>query len=140
MNNKEKKFSIFQGEKDGYPVYITVDTTCKDLKNKSDYPWFLNIIIPLINPMANGLANDNDMKELDKFENDLEKLLVKETPFLFIGRITYKGQRELMYYASNGKKAFEILGALIKKERIRNFKFTCREDRDWKEVKDYINL
>ncbi len=31
MNNKEKNFSIFQGEKDGYPVYVTVDTTCKNL-------------------------------------------------------------------------------------------------------------
>ncbi len=80
------------------------------------------------------------MKELDKFEDDLEKLLIKKLSFIFVGRITYRGQRELMYYVSNGKKAVEILETLIKKEGMRNFKFICHEDKDWEEVKSYLNL
>ena len=43
-------FSIFQGEKHGYPLFAMIDTTPHDEKFKSTYPWFLSITTPLTNP------------------------------------------------------------------------------------------
>jgi hypothetical protein len=81
--------------------------------------FFLSLSTKLIDPISEGLATRSEVDNLNAWEAQVE--------FAFLGRVTWDGHRELLYYVSGQQPTAEGLGAL---SGTRPFVFIC--DRDQK--------
>lgn len=131
-------FSVFKGEMDGYPLLATIDMGLRHYKKKSNVPWFLSISTPLVKPTSDGLTTTQEAEELDKWEDALEKDVAAATHFVYVGHVTWKGHRELLYYIAKPDPVKRTLQSLIDHRTTRPFAFRCERDDTWSKVEVYF--
>ena len=101
MNKVKPSFSVIKIVHDGKPLVAAIDMAYADFSYKDQYPWFLSISIPLNSKERSGLPTSKENKELDIFEDAAEKRVKEISKCVFIGRVTWNGHRELLYYVSD---------------------------------------
>jgi Family of unknown function (DUF695) len=121
-------FSIFRGEKDGHPLFAMVDTTPHDNKFKSTYPWFLNITTSLTNPTKDGLTTDKEASDVNDWEDSLEKQFSGTCRFVYVGRVTWNGTRQLLYYVDASDSIEAKLSKLADRHPARAFSVQAERD------------
>ena len=131
-------FSVLKGEMDGYPLFATIDTSLRDYKQKASVPWFLSISTPLIKPTSDGLTTRQEADELNKWEMKLDKKIAVETHYVWVGHVTWKGHRELLYYVAKRDPVNRTLQSLIDHHVARPFAFRCERDKAWSKVDVYF--
>lgn len=131
-------FQVFESELDGWPLIAVIDKSYGTFNGKEKYPWFLSISAPLINANEKGLPNNQDAEALNQFEDNIESELNKACSFLFIGRVTCNGYRELVFYIDNPKKVADRLQSIIDSKKFRPFAFQCEKDNKWERVSVYL--
>lgn len=135
--NDDKNYSIFKSVKDGLPAIIMFDKTSKNYNNKSNFPWFIEIIISSLNSNDEGLPFQGEDIVLNHFEDKFEEALSKVTTIKFIGRATWNKYRNLYYYAKEGEKAHECLSNFLEgEEQIRPFQYKIEEDKEWSNINE----
>lgn len=77
-----------------------LDMALRDLSGKQAFPFFLSLSTNLVNPTAGGLPTRGDADNLNKWEETVEARLRPITEFVFLGRVTWNGYRELLYYVA----------------------------------------
>lgn len=130
---------MFKGELSGRPLIAMVDVSYRIFPNKMEAPWFLSVSIPLQQPDHNGLATNTEAQALNQLEDSIEKLLAGTCTFHFIGRVTWNGYRELLYYLDSPEKAAQALQDLIEAKKTTPFAFRCVKDSDWSRASIYWN-
>jgi hypothetical protein len=131
-------FSIFQGEKDGRPLFATIDTTPHDSKFKATYPWFLSITTSIANPTKDGLTTDAEASALDDWEDSLEKQLSGTCRFVYVGRVTWNGTRQLLYYVDKSESIEAKLRKVSDSHPARTFTVQVERDEQWNKVSMYF--
>jgi len=131
-------FTIFKGEMDGHPLFATIDTSLRNYQNKTNFPWFLGISTPLAKPNSDGLTTRQEAEELNKWEDELERQIGSETPLVYVGRVTWSGHRELLFYVAKPDPAKRKLQSLIDGHKTRPFAFRCDKDETWSNVSVYF--
>jgi Family of unknown function (DUF695) len=148
MRNRQKKgnlasqsgtFSVFQGDIDGHPMLAMIDIGLRDSPEKLTLPFFLSVSTPIINPTSNGLPTGSDADNLNGWEGTVETTLQSAGGFVFVGRVTWNGRRELLYYLKNQQPAIEALKALSDAHSTRPFAFTCERDEKWTKTDFWLN-
>jgi hypothetical protein len=132
------KFSVFRGEKDGYPLFAMIDVSLRDYKSKASFPLFLSISTPLINPAKDGLTTDQDSSALNDWEDLLESKIAAECRFVYVGHVTWNGSREILYYVDKSESVVPMLKKLADGHSTRRFAFRCERDDKWDSVKVYF--
>jgi Family of unknown function (DUF695) len=126
---RDGTFSVLQGEVDGRPVFATIDMGLRDLPDKQRLPFFLSLSTPLINPTSDGLATRSDTDNLNTWEDTVEARLRSTGEFVFVGRVTWDRNRELLYYLHSSQPAMKALQALSDAHSTRPFAFICETRR-----------
>jgi hypothetical protein len=137
--SQDGTFSIFQGEVDGRPLFATIDMKLRDFPDKQELPFFLSLSAPLINPTSDGLPTRSDADSLNTWEDAVEAQLRSGGRFVFIGRVTWNGHRELLYYLNTQQPAVEALKTLSDAHSTRPFAFTCERDEKWTKADYWLN-
>ncbi len=132
-------FSVLQGEVDGRPMIAMIDMGLRGYKEKSTVPWFLSLSTPLVNPTADGLPTKGDSKNLDEWEDAVEKELIGEGRFTFVGRVTRNGHRELLYYIHQPATSTKKLQRLIDAHLTRPFAFRYERDDKWEKANYWLS-
>jgi hypothetical protein len=135
---RQEQFSVFQGELDGHPLVAMIDMSLRDCESKASFPWFLSVSIPLINPNKNGLNSDNDASALNAWEDSLETAITAECRFVYIGRVTWNGSREVLYYVDKPETLERRLKEPGSALRTRAFAFRCERDDRWDRISVYF--
>src|SRR5215510_10749930 len=97
MPNKSDTFSVMEGQLEGYPVVATIASHLSEYRFKSKTPWFLGFSTQVAKPDSRGLPESTEAENLNRWEDDLEKELKSFCQLVFIGRVTWKGNRELLF-------------------------------------------
>jgi hypothetical protein len=134
--SQDGSFSIMQGEVDGHPLFASIDTRLRDLGDKQHLPFFLSLSTKLTNPTSEGLPTQSDADNLNAWEEAVEARVQSASIFVFVGRVTWNGHRELLYYVSNQQSTIETLKTL---PGTRPFAFTCERDEKWKKANFWFN-
>jgi Family of unknown function (DUF695) len=136
----QERFRVMKGTREGLPVVLSVDAGLTALREQwRARPWFLTISIPLAEPNEEGWCGPEEGERL----NDLEDALLSALPpsdYLFMGRMTWRGVRELWLYAADEADALarlnEAFGAVSTPQQ--ELTVTARFDPDWSEYRDLV--
>lgn len=66
-----------------------------------DRPVRLRILLELAHPREDGLPESEELERLRELEDALEPILREEADALYVGRVTTRGLRDLIYYAKS---------------------------------------
>ena len=138
MSN-EGTFSVLQSEMDGHPLIAVVDMGLRGYTEKSSVPWFLSVSTPLVSPTSDGLPTRADANNVNEWEDGIEQELRGEGRFVYVGRVTWNGHRELLYYVAQPEASTKKLQRLIDRRAWRPFAFRCERDDKWEKVSIWLN-
>src|SRR5438552_2488553 len=97
-------------------------------------PWFLSVSTPILAPTPVGLPASEEIEKLDLWEQAVEGELSAAGKFVFIGRVTWNGHRELLHYVAHCEPYTRRLQSLLDSDATRPFGFGCERDDDWEAV------
>jgi len=132
-------FSILQVNIDGHPLFAMVDMGMRNSPERQVLPFFLGVSTPLTNPTSDGLPTRSDAENLNAWEDAVEASLRSAGKFVFVGRVTWNGHRELLYYLKSEHPAIESLKTLLDSHSTRQFTFGCERDGKWTKADLYLN-
>ncbi len=118
--SQDGTFSVIQGEVDGRPLVAMIDMGLRELPDKQGLSFFLSLSTSLINPTSEGLPTRSDTDSLNTWEHVVEERLRSAGKFVFVGRVTWNGHRELLYYVGNQQPTVETLLDLNADAKTRN--------------------
>lgn len=124
-------FSILQGNIDGRPMFATIDMGLLNSSERQVLPFFLSVSTPLVDPTVDGLPTRSDAEDLNAWEEVVEANLRPAGKLVFVGRVTWNGHRELLYYLSSEHPAVDALQTLLASHSTRSFAFRCERDEKW---------
>jgi Family of unknown function (DUF695) len=133
-NMKDESFSILEGTIDGRPLFAMVNSALRAFDGKEALPFFLSIGTQLRNPTSDGLVTSTEADDLNNWEEALESRLASQGVFVFVGRVTWNGQRELLYYLESREPFMAALKEFSDHQSTRPFKFFCERDSCWHSV------
>jgi hypothetical protein len=136
MSVKLDKFSILKAELDGHLLVANIAVGLDTYEHKGETPWFLSISVPLLSPSDEGFPGPEEASQLNLLEEKIEAELRSTCTVVFVGRVTWSANREILFYLDNPDKAAEVLNALEGRER-HSFAFQCVEDETWSELRVY---
>lgn len=137
--NKNEDFQVLQLEHGGKPLFATINLKLRDFTKKEQYPWFLSLSISLKEPTEEGLTTNAEAEELNRFEDFLERQIKKTTKCVHIGRVTWGGYREVLFYVSEPEIVSSWIQTIIDSGEYRTFSFKIVHDIDWESVSIYFN-
>ncbi len=132
-------FSVFKGEIDGHPMIAMIDMGLRNSPDRPHLPFFLSLSTPLISPTSEGLPTRSDADSLNAWEDAVEARLHPTGKFVFVGRVTWNGNRELLYYIREEQPAVEALKKLSDAHSTRPFAFRCNRDEKWDKANFWFN-
>ena len=134
-----ESFSILEGTIDGRPVVATINMALRDFAEKKRLPFFLSVGTRLQDPTSNGLPTSTEADDLIEWEHEIEARLTGQGKCVFVGRVTWNAQRELLFYVDNEAQFAGALRALSGGQSIRAFNFSCEKDSDWQRAALWLN-
>jgi Family of unknown function (DUF695) len=136
-NDSPSGFGIVQASIEGYPLIGVIDMCLRGYASKDRLPWFLSVSAPLCAPTSSGLPSPDEAAELDRWQSAIERELRATCSFVFVGRVSWNGNRELLYYVDGCARPTQRLQSLIDGGTSRLFAFNCERDDDWEAVAMY---
>ena len=137
MPDRDDTFSVMEGQCEGYPIVATIRSRLQDYKGKGKTRWFFGFSTPLSNTTPEGLPTTKEADELNRWEDVIDQQMGLQSECVFVGRVTWKGNRELLYYVDKPESAAREIKKLINAGTIRTFSFRYEEDPDWAHVNIY---
>jgi hypothetical protein len=139
MNKKEEsKYVLAHGERDSLPYFLSVRKDFYECSNKEELQWFLEIKI-YFDSTETGLANQEEDRMLNKFEDVFDEKVQVVGGVYFVGRITWNGVRSLFYYVENPELISELLNKIIKEGQYLNeFEYKIDKDPEWQRMSEII--
>lgn len=131
-------FSVFRSEVDGCPLFASIDMGLSDFSEKRALPIFVSLSTPLIQPTLDGLPTDSDDESLNAWEDSVENQLRSQTKYVYVGRVTWNGHRELLYYVEKQEPAMAALKSLSDSKTTRPFAFVCVRDETWQNARFWL--
>ena len=117
---------------------VMVNKALRNSKVKTSLPWFLSISIGLANPTEDGLTTNEEASELNLWEEQLERVIGAEHRFVYVGRTTCNGSRELLYYVDAPGNLPATLKKLNEEDGARSFAYLFEKDDRWERVSAYL--
>ena len=130
-----ENFAVRQVETEEVVGIVTVNQAYENYPNKKYFPWCAQLLLEYKDKNENGHPTDQEAEVLNEIEDKIENFLKEKHKVHFIGRVTRKDFRDLIYYIDQprldpeGTKIFfdEI-------SSIRGVNFNLDEDPEWKFV------
>jgi Family of unknown function (DUF695) len=132
-------FWIYQGNVDGHPLFATINVGLRNSPVRQALPVFFSISSPLIHPTHDGLPTASDADNLNSWEDAVEARIRSTGKFAYVGRVTWNGHRELLYYVAAEQPAFESLRSLADSHSTRPFAFSSERDETWTKADFWLN-
>lgn len=131
-------FTLLNTILDGQPLIANINVGLRQSNARQEHSWLLSISIPLANPTTEGLPTKPEAEDLNRFEDAIEERIASAASFVFVGRVTWSGHRELLYYVDRPEQVAACLQRIIDSRSTRPFAFRCEEDSEWSKISVYM--
>lgn len=132
------KIEILQGEVDGYPLFASINSSLKEYSRKGDLPWFVSVSTKFLRPSKNGMPEENEFSGLNDWEDLVEARIGKVCRYAYLGHVTYKGSREVLFYVDSREAVESALKRLQGEQKTLKFDFGVSRDDRWESVAIYF--
>ncbi|MFA0961657.1 DUF695 domain-containing protein [Roseivirga sp. BDSF3-8] len=119
--------------------FVIVNQAYDNYPNKKHFPWCAQFLLEFKDKNENGHPTDQEAEVLNKLEDKIENFLKVKHKVHFIGRVTRKDFRDLIFYIDQPrldqdetKSFFDQINA------IRGVNFNLDKDPEWKFVSGLI--
>ena len=106
----EDRWAVAQGENDGKPMIVRVNSSAKDYAGHPELPVRLGIAVPLHAPRPDGLPNEAESEQLGDIEDRLFDTVGTTGRIVLI--ITTSGMREFVSYVRSSDVAAQVAQSL----------------------------
>jgi hypothetical protein len=131
-------FSAMEGTIDGGPMVAMIRDGLRDYRPKESTPWFLGFSTPLANTTPEGLPTTDEADALNQWDDLLDREITSQCNSIFVGRVTWKGNRELLYYTDDPRPIIPRIQELSSRGTLRPFAFRYEKDPTWSNVRIYL--
>ena len=132
-----ERFAVCEWVVDGCRLVANINVALREYSGKAETPWFLSLSTSVLST-PEGLIARGGSGELNQWEDLIEGEIGAACRFIFVGRVTWKGNRELLYYIDTPELIAAVLQGLITKRAVRQFAFRCEYDPKWEKVGIYF--
>ena len=147
-DKEEKKYGptepIFPGElfavseitdENGFFGISNVNQSYIDYPNKKYFPWCAQLLLEFEDKNENGLPTDEEALILNELEDKIENFLNIKHKVHFIGRVTRKDFRDLLYYIDHPRFTQEETDQFFDEiNSVRGVNFSLEKDPEWEFV------
>jgi len=116
-----------------------IDMGLRNSGDKQHLPFFLSLSTRLIDPTSDGLPTRKDADNLNAWEDAVEARLKANAKFVFVGRVTWNGSRELLYYVNSRQPSVDALKKMLDSHSTRAFSLSCEPDEKWEKANFWFN-
>jgi hypothetical protein len=127
-----------EGQCDGYPVVAMINSRLRDYKAQGSMPCFFSFSTRLAHATPESLPTAQEADDLNRWEDVIDRLISRLSKHRFVGRVTWKGNRDLLYYVDRSEPVVTEIQRLIDTGTTRPFAFRHEEDPDWSNVRIYL--
>lgn len=132
-------FVFLQLETEGLPEIWMINHRIDAGIDRSAYPWHLTIDIAMAAAHAIGLPTDEEQRTLTALRETLDKTLLADNNGLWLGSITWKGTRQLIYRVQAASVANDLLASTVPGPApIRPMEYRMCEDASWEQAEHYL--
>ncbi len=96
----ESKWSVSEGEMDGAPVLVRVNTSIAAAMGHPDYGIQIGVAVPLRDPNPGGLPTPDEAKQLGAIEDEVDRLVGDRA--VMVAVVTTGQMREFVLYTGTG--------------------------------------
>ena len=108
-DTENDNYSILEAEfESGDRLLAVVNVELLNWDSKASHPWVAKMTIKYDGSQRNGMPNDNDYERLNTIEEKLMERLIDKDGFLYIGRVTAKGEREIYFACIEFRKPSKV--------------------------------
>ena len=119
--------------------FINVNQAYDNYPNKKHFPWCAQLLIELKDKNENGHPTDQEAVILNELEDRIQSFLKKNHQVHFIGRVTRKDFRDLLFYIDQPRlDQAETKAFFDEINSIRAVNFNLDNDPEWKFVSGLI--
>lgn len=134
-----ENFTVGQIETEEGIGFVNINQAYDNYPNKRYFPWCAQLLLEFKDKDESGYPTDQEAEVLNELEDKIENFLQEKHKVHFIGRITRKDFRDLIYYIDQPrldqdgtKKFFDEISL------IRGVNFDLDKDPEWKFVSGLI--
>lgn len=127
-----ENFTVGQIETEEGIGFVNVNQAYENYPNKKYFPWCAQLLLEFKDKNENGHPTDQEAEVLNEIEGKIENFLKEKHSVHFIGRVTRKDYRDLIYYIDHPlfdqestKDFFDEINA------VRGVNFNLDEDPEW---------
>ena len=128
----EEKISTGKIEFEDGVGFLIVNEAYNNYPNKKYFPWCIQITLEYKDKNENGLPSESEADILNKIEDDMEAFIKQSHQTHFIGRVTKRDFRDILYYVDlpnfDEKSTREFLDRM---NDIRKLNFSIEKDETW---------
>ncbi|MBI1285959.1 MAG: DUF695 domain-containing protein [Flavobacteriales bacterium] len=126
-------------DENGFYGISIVNQAYNNYYNKKYYGWCAQITIEFQDKNENDLPTDSEAKILNDMEDEIEAFLNRKHTVHFIGRVTKKDYRDIIFYLSDPKFNKEEFNSFFDElNAIRRLNFSLEKDLEWELVSGLI--
>jgi hypothetical protein len=130
-------YSLIDTERDGNPAVVVLNDALERFKHRDIFPWHLTITIEATRLAKNGMPTKAEASILDDLGDKIDDALAAcrtehgSINALFLARITWNGQRELVYRVHDPKLVDAELKKRIALPTVRERNCEMHSDEEW---------
>jgi len=94
--------------KNGKTLLAVINTQLLNWDSKASHPWVAVFTIKYDGSETNGMPNKDDYESLNEIENDMLQYLIDKDGYLYIGRQTADGEREIYFACKDFRKPSKV--------------------------------
>lgn len=124
----------------GNPVVAVMNTDLLSWDRKASHPWIFKIEIKYAYSNQNGMPEDETYQLMEEIENDVNLELTDFDGYLYVGRETANGLREVFYACKEFRKPSKIASQIIQKYTGRvDVSYDIYKDKYWRTFNHFTN-
>lgn len=134
-----EKFTVGQIETEDGIGFVNINQAYDNYPNKKYFPWCAQLLLEFKDMNINGHPTNNEAKVLNGLENKIERFLQKNHQLHYIGRVTRKNFRDLIYYIDQPRLDQEETKIFFDEiNSVRGVNFKLDNDPKWEFVSGLI--
>ena len=131
------QWSVLQGENNGNPTIIRLNTGVKKIVGHPSYSYRIGIAIPLKNPQENGLPSPEENLDFYKIEDEIFNLFQNNNEAFVCVIITTNGMKEFVIYSTTDQDIETKIDSLKSKFSEYDFQNYVQKDKNWDTYKEF---
>ena len=135
----QESYSILKLNIQGSLAFATINKGYSNYQNKKFYPWYATILIDVLEQNENGHPTDEEAALLNSIEERITEFLKKTQVVHYIGRITRKSERDIIYYIDKPNFNNEELKIFFDSiNAIRPLNLNIEKDESWNNISGFM--